>query len=307
MVGCPRSGTSWLQVLLSQHPKVATTPETHLFSAYLKHLGEAWERHKSLKRRIGMIELLSDDDFYQMCGAFAGRVFQKIAETNPGAEVVLEKTPDHVHYAPLILRLLPEAWFLHIIRDPRSVVSSLVAAAQSWGAGWWSSSIVDNALQWSSDVKLGRQIATLTPRYYEVRYEDLLGDAGPKTLQGIFAWLELPADLAFCQSALKACSIDQMRQEGKDIRDYKTLKSYQPGFVRKGQPDAWKQELSQTQIAIIEYLVGDLMRECGYLPSTVGTGSAAKLRVATYSALEFVEKRLRWRMDSAFRKARSVL
>ena len=200
-------------MLLSQHPKVATTPETHLFSAYLKHLGEAWERHKSLKRRIGMIELLSDDDFYQMCGAFAGRVFQKIAETNPGAEVVLEKTPDHVHYAPLILRLLPEAWFLHIIRDPRSVVSSLVAAAQSWGAGWWSSSIVDNALQWSSDVKLGRQIATLTPRYYEVRYEDLLGDAGPKTLQGIFAWLELPADLAFCQSALKACSIDQMRQE----------------------------------------------------------------------------------------------
>src|SRR5215469_4920410 len=37
IVGCPRSGTSWLQRLLSQHPQVATTQETHLFSEYLAH------------------------------------------------------------------------------------------------------------------------------------------------------------------------------------------------------------------------------------------------------------------------------
>jgi hypothetical protein len=306
IVGCPRSGTSWLQLLLAQHPKIATTQETHLFNEYLAHLGRAWERNKWLGQDIGMTRLFSDDDFYRLCGDFALTALEKIADTHPSAAVILEKTPDHVRHAPLILRLLPEVWFLHMIRDPRSVVSSLAAASRSWASHWASSSVIDNALLWRSDVTLGRQIARLTRRYHEVRYEDLASDAGPKTLESIFAWLELPQDFAFCQAALDACHIDQMKQGGNHIRGYELLKRTQAGFLGKGRPDAWMQDLSSTAIATVEYVAGDLMQECGYPLSSGRIGSAVKLRLAAHRGLDSVERGLRRTIDFIFRKAHSI-
>jgi Sulfotransferase family len=317
IVGCPRSGTSWLQLLLAQHPQVATTKETHLFNGYLKHLWRAWENYKSLRTGIGMTQLLSDDDFYQLCAVFAGSVFQRIADTNPGAAVVLEKTPDHVRYSSFILRLFAEARFLHLIRDPRSVVSSLAAAAPSWGAHWASSSIVHNASLWRSDVRLGRQISALTHRYHEVRYEDLMGNRGAETLEGIFAWLGLPVELGFCQATLEACSFDRMRQNPEEIRDYESLKRAgtvdwanifaRPEILRKGRIDSWKEELSRTEIATVEYLAGDLMRECGYSPSGLRIGVGIKLRLGTRAALDLAEQQIRSMLNRAFRKARSIL
>ena len=252
-----------------------------------------------------MTRLLSDDDFYGLCAAFAEMVLKKIADTHPGATVVLEKTPDHVGHAPFILRLLPEAWFVHIIRDPRSVVSSVGVAARSWASHWASTNVVHNALRWRSDVALGRQIGVLTRRYYEVRYEDLLSDGG-KTLESIFAWLELPQDLEFCRGALDACRMDRMQQGGKHIRGYELLRRAQAGFLRKGRLDAWKEELPSTAIATVEYVAGDLMQKCGYSLSNMRIGSGVKLRVAMHSVLDSIEPQIRRIIDFAFRKAHSL-
>jgi len=305
VVGAQRSGTSWLQLLLAQHPKVATTQETHLFKGYVGQLARAWEGYKSFGQDIGMTRLLSDDDFYGLCAAFAEMVLEKIAGTHPGATAVLEKTPDHVGYAPLALRLLPEAWFVHIIRDPRSVVSSVAVAARSWASQWASTNVVHNALRWQSDVALGRQIGALTRRYYEVRYEDLLSD-GAKTLEHIFIWLELPQDLAFCQAALDACRIDRMQEGGKHIRGYEFLRRTPAGFLRKGRSDAWKEELSSTAIATVEYVAGDLMEKCGYPLSTIRIGPGVKARVAMHLRLRGMERRIRRMVDFTFRKAYSL-
>jgi len=264
-----------------------------------------------------MTRLLSDDDFYGLCAAFAEMVLEKIADAHPGATVVLEKTPDHVRFAPFILRVLPDAQFLHMIRDPRSVVTSLVSAAGSWGKDWAQSSIVDNASLWRSDVRLGRQISALTHRYHEVRYEDLMGNRGAETLEGIFAWLGLPVERGFCQATLEACSFERMRQNPEEIRDYKSQKRAGtadwatifpgPEILRKGRIDSWKEELSQREIAMVEYLAGELMGECGYSPSGVRIGVGIKLRVATRAALDRAEQRIRSMLDRVFRKARSVL
>jgi len=279
--------------------------ETHLFNGYLGQLAQSWESFKSIGRDIGMVRLLSDDDFYGLCAAVTEIVFEKIAATQPGATIILEKTPDHVGYAPLILRLLPEASFVHIIRDPRSVVSSLAMAASSWGRRWASTNVIHNAFRWRSDVTHGRQIGALTQRYYEIRYEDLLSD-GAKTLENLFAWFELPQDLAFCQSALDACAINMMQEGGKRIRGYESLKRTPAGFVRKGRSDAWKEELSSTAVATVEYVTGDLMQQCGYSLSAGKIGSGVKARVATHSMLNYVEPRVLWRVASVFKKAHSL-
>jgi hypothetical protein len=301
-------------MLLAQHPNVATTLETHLFDGYLRHLRRAWQRYKSLPSEVGMTEigmtqLFSDADFDALCADFAKKVFQKIADTNPAATVVLEKTPDHVRDGPFILQLLPDVYFIHIIRDPRSVVSSLLSAAtRSWGRRWASSSVVQNARLWRSNVTSGREISRLTPRYREVRYEDLLSSAGSEVLEGLFSWLDLPADREFSQAALTACHLDRLRQDGHRVRAYKSLKRTEADFFRKGQPDGWRNDLSRDAIAIVEYINGDLLTQCGYSRSSAITIRPTKpFRLAAYETLERVERRVRKRMDAAFRKARSVL
>ena len=35
IVGPVRSGTSWLQTMLAEHPDIASPPETHVFTNYL--------------------------------------------------------------------------------------------------------------------------------------------------------------------------------------------------------------------------------------------------------------------------------
>lgn len=307
IVGCPRSGTSWLQLLLAQHPNVATTQETHLFNGYLRHLRRARQRYKSAPSDIGMTQLFSDADFDALCADFARKVFQKIADTNPAATVVLEKTPDHVSDGPFILQLLPDAYFIHIIRDPRSVVSSLSAAASSWGKRWASSSVVDNARLWRADVTCGREIGRLTARYREVRYEDLLSSTGSEVLESLFTWLDLPADREFSEGALKACQIDRLRQGGHGVHAYQSLKRTEVNFFRSGQLDGWKNDLPPGAVAIVEYINRDLLTQCGYsCSSAIGTHPKKPFRLAAQETLEKVERRIRKRMDAAFRKARSI-
>jgi hypothetical protein len=304
LVGCQRSGTSWLQLLLAQHPAVATTQETHLFSGYLWPLHQQWERFKSKRSRLGGRLILSDDGFDELSADFAKKVLQKIADTNPSATVVLEKTPDHVRHAQFILKLLPEAYFIHLIRDPRSVASSLCAAGRSWGARWAPRSVVGSANRWCHDVSLGLRIAQLTDRYREVRYEELRGERGASVLDGLFAWLELPAGEGFSAGALEACRIDHLREGGQGVRGFESLKR-NPKFFRKGTADGWKDDLSPNEVRTVEYLAQDLMQSLGYQRVVPAPKASKPFRVTVHDVLEAVERRVRSGMDAAFEKMRS--
>jgi len=306
LVGCQRSGTSWLQLLLAQHTQVATTQETHLFNVYLWPLRQQWERFKLWPSPIGGRLILSDDEFDDLSADFAKKVLQRIAGTNPAATVVLEKTPDHVLHGQFILRLLPDAYFIHLIRDPRGVVSSLCAAGRSWGSHWAPRSVVANAGRWRRDVSLGRSIAQLTDRYTEVRYEDLRGENGARVLDRLLAWLGLPVDDGFSTRALAACQIEHLREGGQGIRGYESLKRPDPGFFRKGTVSGWKDDLSRNEIKAVEYIARDLMQALGYEQSLAVPKDSKPFRVTVRTVLDAFEHRVRTGMDAAFKKIRSV-
>lgn len=307
LVGSPRSGTSWLQLLLAQHPKVTTTLETHLFGRYLFLLRRQWERFESWPSAIGGRQILTDAQFDELCADFARKVLQRIADTDPAATVALEKTPDHVRHGPFILRLLPEVHFIHLIRDPRSVVSSLSAAARSWGRNWPPRSVVKNARQWRTDVGLGREIAGLTQNYTEVRFERLRSVGGPEVLLDLFSWLDLEADVDFCERALLECRIERLRQGGEGVRAYQSLKRPEPHFIRKGSTEGWNEDLSRGEIAIVEYIAGSLMKELGYTSAFQSIDDLRKpLGLRAHDALDSVERQLRKGLKFAVKKARSV-
>lgn len=304
IVGCPRSGTSWLQLLMAQHPQVATTQETHLFDGYLRYLDQAWKRYA--RWNTGINRLYCETEFHALCARFANDVFQRIAATNPAATVILEKTPAHVRYGELILKLVPDACFIHLVRDPRSVVASLCAAGKSWGSEWASDSVVDNAQLWRSDVATGRALAALTKSYREVRYEDINGISGAAALASLYGWTGLSADTEFCRKALDACRIDRLRGGSAGLRASEALLR-SANFYRKGTVDGWRQDLSPRDVRVIEYIGGDLMEICGYTRDFDASSARRKpLAIAISELADGIEWRLRKGIELAFDRFRAT-
>jgi hypothetical protein len=179
--GSPRSGTSYLRAVLSEHPEVFISQETKVFT-WARQAIEVDVRDKRYflnNRRIFESKLAPWArelilDFYRTLGK--GKFYW--GDKNP-------------HYCAnqwqlkLITRLFEGTRFLHIIRDPRDVVASLVSK------GWVD---VEQAHQvWIKHVETGSEFGASLPegQYYEVRYEELFND-GEGVTEGIFDFLNIP-------------------------------------------------------------------------------------------------------------------
>src|SRR5579859_5410783 len=92
LVGCPRSGTTWLQIVLGSHPAIATVRETHLFDRYLADIYGRYEDEAQKLGKDGLRILLDETRLDRLCRQFADGVLAAIAETKPGCAAVLEKT-----------------------------------------------------------------------------------------------------------------------------------------------------------------------------------------------------------------------
>jgi hypothetical protein len=287
IVGVPRSGTTWTLLLLAQHPDVAAFQQSALFEA-LKPIADWWESTGGYGKRIITYEaanergdapgeratqvvggVLKGEALDELGGPLVRHVFQQIAATT-GRRTVIEQTPENLDLAAHILRFLPDAYFLHVIRDPRAVFCSQRNATKTWAAGRFSKSPSRVASLWCDGLDRGDALRRLTPRYREIRYEDLLRD-GATQLLGIFEWLGLPADESLCERAIEACTIDKLR--GTSLGPDQ--------FFRQGQAEAWRDEATKAQVHAIEYVAGGRMERLGYSlvsrhPTRRGSGEVAR-------------------------------
>ncbi len=265
LVGAPRSGTTWLQLLLTRSPSVATAQETHLFDNFMRSMLEQWKHDRDTGARTGLTLLLSEEEFRSLLRGVCAVVFDKIAQSKPSATVVLEKTPNHVYCWREILDLWPDAHFIHIIRDPRSVVASLRVASKSWGRDWASSRIPQNCERWISDVTNGRQMRSATRNYQEVTFEELLSD-GPEVLMRLFAGLGVESSLDQCRQYVDECKLENLKAGKLENAPFNVAKMHPESF-RIGTTDSWRTELSKWEIALVERLAGPLMSELGFAPA----------------------------------------
>jgi hypothetical protein len=264
LVGAPRSGTTWLQLMLARSRHIATVNETHLFSVYMRSMLESNDRFKGNPRAIGLEPLFSEAEYCDIIREFASTVLARILATKPSAGVILEKTPSHVKYWREILNLYPNARFLHLIRDPRAVVASLKAASKSWGESWVPSRLIDNCAVWSTSVTEGRAIGEATRNYLEVRYEDLK-ENGVRTLLSIFEWIGVESSSTECLKLLEDTSIEKLRSGS--IRDTPWDIATEPtGFYREGEVASWRQVLSGFETFLVEAQEKELMAALRYHP-----------------------------------------
>lgn len=285
IVGSPRSGTTWLQHILSESPHVVTSPETHVFDGYLRPINETWRLQQH--RGVGLSCLMTQADIDEWTGSFAKRCLERIAQTQPEASIVVEKTPSHGKHAFEILHVFPRAHIIHIIRDPRAVAASLRAVDRPWAPR----QLLDACQVWQSNVLKAKEFASLTPNYMEVFYERLNTD-GPRAVAQIYAAIGLDVTDAQAEAHLAQANAETLRPTKDDVRPRNA--PYVRPALRRGQVGGWRAELTPTEIAMVERLTRKQMATLGYEPvSGRRARMAAKMRLKTYRAADRFAKAAR--------------
>lgn len=307
IVGCPRSGTTWTLMLLARHPRAVAAQHVAFFQA-LRHLEDWWLEHESQTGQrwgksavvvggeaegagVAIDGILDEAQFYALCRSTADELFAGIVRRRPDAEVLIEKTPENVRVADFILKVYPDAYFLHIIRDPRSVYASIKSALASFEKNAvFPNNPMAGARFWQGDVERGRKIGELTDRYLEIRYESLLED-GPGVLDKVFSFAGLPADRAFCEETIEAASLEKLRR----------IPGAPEAFFRRGEAESWRDELTEEEVRILEYMLQGAMDELGYARRFTGD-SRKPMKLAVEEALLKNYNRLEWHGIRILRK-----
>ena len=97
-----------------------------------------------------------------------------------------DKTPGHAAHMEVLSRVLPEARFIHIIRDGRDGAASLRGLPFAPGDGGMAAIAAD----WRDTIWRARRAAAQLPHYTEVRYEDLVTEP-EGVLRNLCDFLEL--------------------------------------------------------------------------------------------------------------------
>jgi hypothetical protein len=252
-VGARRSGTFWLQRIVTAHPDVAAVPsETHLFSHGIAPLFERFQHSLRSSTGVGEVYVERDaalDAARDLCDVvFSGML-------PPGASRMAERTPLHVLHLDLIAAIYPDARFVHIIRDGRDVALSI--AAQEWGPR----EIEEAAAEWGDAVRTAREARLPADAYHEVRYEELLADPSTAASE-IFDWLELPADGTVIAAAVAEAGIGaNLGESGSGIGAAK-----------------WREAYSAADLDAFDRAAGNVLRELGYPDRDEPTGGVRRTR-----------------------------
>ena len=267
IIAIPRSGTSWLQGMLATLPEIATVRETHLTDCYLRRLTDRWRQEQEDLAPDGLKAILTEAEFYDCIRAFSDRIFDKILTFNPSAEIVLEKTPGNLNFVELLDKLYPDAYFIHVIRDPRAVVAShLALKKEAWSWIQPHQTHVDIAQKWVKAIeKRDRAAELLQERFLEVRYEDLKRDRNA-VLLNISNFLGLNYSLEQLSQLIPQVSAQDLDRSKADFLQQNPFYDTRANFFRRGEIDSWKRELSEHQIAEIEAICFDMMKAHHYQP-----------------------------------------
>ena len=212
VLGSVRSGTTMLRHILERHPALICPEETHLFRwPYpfgTPDFRNVVANNRTL-RRHREIDGISEETFAEMLAASStrraliGRYMEAYAERRkPEATRWFEKSPQNVYGIQLIRGLFPEARFVHIVRHPLEVVSSL-----KLGKVMKVPSVAGAANYWLEAVSAIRAFTeSHDGKVWQARYEDFTNQPR-RHLRDLFAFLDQPLDEAVTENlALSAAS-----------------------------------------------------------------------------------------------------
>jgi hypothetical protein len=248
--------------MLAGHPGIHSGPETHFFHCFR---GLSAEYARSEGKWFGFSRYLDEQQF----GEFLAETFWLLVSggTEPAgpARFFLEKTPDHCLDGDAILHTFPNARFIHLIRDARSVAASLLRGSKGWAADWAPNTATDAAFMWAERVRAGQAIGErLGPeRYLELRYEDLRS-APEDSVAGILRWLGLESLPELVETLVAENRLDRTIAEGTHFKNIPGFANLPAGFIGRAPASGEASGLSPEKRRLVEQVVAPELRALGY-------------------------------------------
>jgi Sulfotransferase family len=123
IIGAERSGTTILALCLGQHSDLWYSCEGHFFPGFFEQsrLDSVYRRGKYRYRWV-QEEGVSREEFLEYMGLGVNALFTN----RSGGRRWLEKTPQNTLMVGVLASMYPAAFFVHILRDGREVVNSML-------------------------------------------------------------------------------------------------------------------------------------------------------------------------------------
>jgi hypothetical protein len=268
-LGCGRSGTTLLRAMFDSHPEMAVPAESNFISS-MGSTRSAYEGSQSLN-----VDRFTDDLFgkhgwgFRRWGLPLDEVRKALSQRHlhtfaDGIRCVYmlyaekhgksrygDKTTHYISLIAQLAQLLPEARFVHIVRDGRDVALALLESP------WGFETIPQAAVYWAGSVESGRRAGRWlgAERYCEVPYEDLVTKPD-ETLQLLCDFIHLKFDGAMLRYFERADEI---------IAQCESPEHHQRLFLppTKGLRD-WRTQMSASDAAVFDVIAGDLLADLGY-------------------------------------------
>lgn len=251
--GAGRSGTTLLRVILDSHSRIACGPELKVIPS----VASLWADFHTLFAPFLLASRIGSGEIDHVFRDFIVGLLEPLRLSESKSRVA-EKSPNNVFYFLHLHRIFPDSTFVHIVRDGRDVVASLLTMDWTTPDGAPIDYTRDARLAaryWAQAVRAGREFARQTAgrsRYFELRYEDLVNRPEP-CLMSLFAYLGEPWEP----------SVLAFHQKRRVLADESSANQVtQP--LNNASVGRWKAELNDRDRAAVKDEIGALLIELGY-------------------------------------------
>jgi len=270
VLACPKSGTTWMQRLLGEHPNVHCA-ESRLFGRYNEQYSER-STHLPLEEYVHILskyyrppcdEARSEAYFESLLGKLIETIASH-AITESGKQIYGEKFTPYLattdHSINQILTLYPKIRLIHLVRDCRDVIVS--------GMAHWLHSNPKDPSDWEipfsyfldSWIEIQQSMQEARDRFadvLEVRYEDMLENPSLQARR-VFSFIGATVSDEVIERCVEETTFSKLadgRQAGEEDPS---------SFYRSGTSGQWPDRLSAHQINRVHIEAGALLRSYGY-------------------------------------------
>jgi len=277
IVGSPRSGTTFVQSLISCSREIAVAPEHDFLLRFLPKYGDCnFQAPGTPEKFVADLFALPATRFWHI---EQDRLLASLGASRPSryADVVRltyehfarcqndvqrwgAKVPFFALHVDVLCRTFPNVQVIHVVRDGRDVLASMRERTRR-GARHFPQDARFAALRWRQFIRSANQGSRLlTPGHYlELRYEDLVGD--------VSGHVRILEQFLGCSMSDVAANHYEHAMKGAVVHSDEVDRYLHPGVIDSS-IGRWRRELGPSDVQWFEAIAGAELRSKGYRTSS---------------------------------------